>query len=71
MCGEDEEARIIARPLTIKSISDSSKKYIRLNDKRHDYSVIPHTRSYLDLFSEQKKFSLGYGKIQDILVILV
>ena len=48
MRGEHEVARIIARPFqkNPKWIAGSNKaadmKYIRLGNKRHDYSVLPH-----------------------------
>lgn len=67
MRGEHEVARIIARPFKSNpDQSDISKKYIRLNDKRHDYSVLPHEKSDLERLLESGVDVLGIGKIQDI-----
>lgn len=72
MRGEHEVARIIARPygLNPNFVEGSTKaaemKYIRLGDKRHDYSVLPHGRSVLDSVLENNGHVIGLGKIQDI-----
>lgn len=68
MRGEHEVARIIARPFTTSSshIEGQTAKYVRLNDKRHDYSIPPHTRSILDTVLADGGEVLGLGKIQDI-----
>ena len=72
MRGEHEVARIIARPYKLNPSPnpDSDKaadmKYIRVNDKRHDYSVLPHGKSALDSVLENNGHVLGLGKIQDI-----
>lgn len=72
MRGKHEVARIIARPYALNpnykagSTKAAEMKYIRLGDKRHDYSVLPHTKSVLDLVLENKGNVIGLGKIQDI-----
>jgi phosphopentomutase len=72
MRGKHEVARIIARPFATnkKYIAGSTKasemKYIRLGEKRHDYSVLPHSKSVLDLVLENNGNVVGLGKIQDI-----
>lgn len=77
MRGEHEVARIIARPFTTNpnykdgdpntnDLPANKRKYIRENDKRHDYSVLPPSKSVLDMTLEQKGSVLGVGKIQDI-----
>jgi phosphopentomutase len=69
---EHEVARIIARPFSTNPnyIPGSSKaaemKYIRLGDKRHDYSVLPHGKSILETVIENNGHVIGLGKIQDI-----
>jgi len=72
MRGKDEVARIIARPFALnpKYVPGSKKaaemKYVRLGDKRHDYSILPPGKSVLDLVLEHDGRVLGFGKIQDI-----
>lgn len=79
MRGEHEVARIIARPFTLNNdwvasatprnddgIKAADMKYIRLGDKRHDYSVLPHAKSVLDIVLENQGHVIGFGKIQDI-----
>lgn len=76
MRGEHEVARIIARPYhrnpkwQDKAPEDALKaadmKYVRLGDKRHDYSVLPHAKSVLELVLENGGHVIGFGKIQDI-----
>lgn len=79
MRGDKEVARIIARPFRTNPDFDSSlsaeqiaelpaakQKYIRLNEKRHDYSVLPHGKSVLETVLESGGEVLGLGKIQDI-----
>ena len=72
MRGEHEVARIIARPYKLNpnpnpaSAKAADMKYIRVNDKRHDYSVLPHGKSALDSVLENDGHVLGLGKIQDI-----
>jgi phosphopentomutase len=72
MRGEHEVARIIARPYKLNSnqnpASDKAAdmKYVRVGDKRHDYSVLPHGKSALDKVLENGGHVLGLGKIQDI-----
>lgn len=77
MRGEHEVARIIARPFTTNpdfkegdpnghDLPANQRKFIRLNDKRHDYSILPHTRSVLETTLDQGGEVLGIGKIQDI-----
>lgn len=72
MRGNHEVARIIARPFHRNpSYQEGSKlaadmKYVRLGDKRHDYSILPHAKSALDVVLENKGHVIGLGKIQDI-----
>lgn len=77
MRGEHEVARIITRPFTsnpnykedgVDNLKKpaSEQKYIRLNDKRHDYSILPPTKSVLKSLLEKDIKVLGMGKIQDI-----
>ncbi len=72
MRGNHEVARIIARPFAINpnykpgSTKAAEMKYVRLGDKRHDYSVLPHSRSVLDTVLEHGGRVTGLGKIQDI-----
>ncbi len=72
MRGKHEVARIIARPFALNpnyrpgSTKAAEMKYVRLGDKRHDYSVLPHSRSILDTVLEQGGRVTGLGKIQDI-----
>ena len=67
MRGEHEVARIIARPFTTNpEQSNPDTKYIRLNDKRHDYSVLPHNKTMLETVLENDGNVIGIGKIQDI-----
>lgn len=72
MRGDDEVARIIARPFKLnpnhnpQSQKASDAKYIRLGDKRHDYSILPHSKSVLELALDSGASVLGLGKIQDI-----
>ena len=72
MRGEHEVARIIARPYKLnpnpKADSDKAAdaKYIRVGDKRHDYSVLPHGRSALEAVLDNGGHVLGLGKIEDI-----
>jgi phosphopentomutase len=72
MRGKHEVARIIARPYKLNPNYDPSStkaadmKYVRVGDKRHDYSVLPHGRSALEAVIENGGHVLGLGKIQDI-----
>ncbi len=77
MRGEHEVARIIARPFTTnpdfkegdpntEDVLAAKRKFIRLNDKRHDYAILPHSRSILETVLDNKGEVLGLGKIQDI-----
>jgi phosphopentomutase len=66
MRGEHEVARIIARPFTDNPDKNSELKFIRQNDKRHDYAVLPHGKSILDTLGEKNIPVIGFGKIQDI-----
>lgn len=72
MRGKHEVARIIARPYqrNPNHIAGSSlaaeMKYIRLGDKRHDYSVLPHSKSVLEYVEEHNGLVTGLGKIEDI-----
>lgn len=72
MHGDHEVARIIARPFKLnpKANPNSNKaadhKYIRLGDKRHDYSILPHSKSVLELTLEAGGHVVGLGKIEDI-----
>lgn len=79
MRGKHEVARIIARPYKLnpnwiasssprndKEIKAADMKYIRVGDKRHDYSVLPHGKSALDAVLENQGHVLGLGKIEDI-----
>ncbi|MDA0772737.1 MAG: phosphopentomutase [Cyanobacteria bacterium] len=74
MRGEHEVARIIARPFKRNEnwVEGSSPakaadmKYVRLGDKRHDYSVLPHAKSVLEMVLENQGHVVGFGKIQDI-----
>ncbi len=65
MRGEREVARIIARPFADDN-SESENKFKRLNDKRHDYSVLPHNKTALETMLANDIEVLGFGKIQDI-----
>lgn len=53
--------RVIARPF-----EGPSGNYTRLNSKRHDYSMKPTGRTYLDDFQENGIKVIGVGKIPDI-----
>jgi phosphopentomutase len=66
MRGEHEVARIIARPFTDNTDKNSELKFIRQNDKRHDYAVLPHGKSILETLGEKDIPVIGFGKIQDI-----
>jgi phosphopentomutase len=66
MRGEHEVARIIARPFTDNPDKNSELKFIRQNDKRHDYAVLPHGKSILETLGEKDIPVIGFGKIQDI-----
>ncbi len=72
MRGNHEVARIIARPFKLNpdyqpnSTKAADMKYVRISDKRHDYSVLPHGRSVLESVLENNGHVLGLGKIQDI-----
>ena len=66
MRGEHEVARIIARPFTDNLDKNSELKFIRQNDKRHDYAVLPHGKSILETLGEKDIPVIGFGKIQDI-----
>lgn len=72
MRGKHEVARIIARPFALNpnhipgSTKAAEMKYVRLGDKRHDYSVLPHGKSALETVVAQGGRVLGLGKIQDI-----
>lgn len=76
MRGKHEVARIIARPFALnpkwttnnagQKLKAADMKYVRLGDKRHDYSVLPHSRSVLETVLENKGRVIGFGKIQDI-----
>jgi phosphopentomutase len=76
MRGNHEVARIIARPFALnpnwsadadqQNLKAADMKYIRLGDKRHDYSVLPHGKSVLETVLESGGRVLGLGKIQDI-----
>ena len=66
MRGEHEVARIIARPFTDNPDKNSELKFIRQNDKRHDYAVLPHGKSILETLAEKDIPVIGFGKIQDI-----
>lgn len=48
------------------ALKAADMKYVRLGDKRHDYSVLPHSKSVLDAVVENNGRVLGFGKIQDI-----
>jgi len=66
MRGEHEVARIIARPFTDNPDKNSTLKFVRENDKRHDYAILPHNKSILETLGEEKVSVIGFGKIQDI-----
>ena len=53
--------RVIARPF-----EGTSGNYTRLNSKRHDYSMKPTGRTYLEDFQEAGIKVIGVGKIPDI-----
>ena len=53
--------RVIARPF-----EGSSGNYTRLNSKRHDYSMTPVSRTYLEDFQSHGIKVIGVGKISDI-----
>lgn len=66
MRGEHEVARIIARPFTDNPDKNSELRFMRQNDKRHDYAVLPHGKSILETLGEKDIPVIGFGKIQDI-----
>jgi len=79
MRGDQEIARIIARPYrhnpkvadTIEAQStmklhSSQQKYIRAGDLRHDYSVLPHSKTVMQTLVEAGREVIGLGKISDI-----
>lgn len=75
MRGKHEVARIIARPFKLNEnwiaspcndVKAANMKYVRLGDKRHDYSVLPHAKSVLEIVLENQGHVIGFGKIQDI-----
>jgi phosphopentomutase len=66
MRGEHEVARIIARPFTDNPDKNSELRFMRQNDKRHDYAVLPHGKSILETLGEKDIPVIGLGKIQDI-----
>lgn len=69
---EHEVARIIARPFKLnenynpEGTKAADMKYVRIGDKRHDYSVLPHGKSVLETVVENGGEVLGLGKIEDI-----
>ena len=66
MRGEHEVARIIARPFTDNPDKNSELRFMRQNDKRHDYAVLPHGKSIIETLGEKDIPVIGLGKIQDI-----
>jgi len=77
MRGEHEVARIIARPFTTNpnfkegdpndhDLPADRRKYMRVGDKRHDYAVLPHSKSILESVVDKGGEVLGIGKIEDI-----
>jgi phosphopentomutase len=67
MRGPHEVARIIARPFTTnKNPNEPGKKYVRVGDKRHDYSILPHGHSVLESVLANQGEVIGFGKIYDI-----
>ena len=79
MRGDKEVARIIARPYrrnpdvsdsvvardTMK-LHSSQQKYVRAGELRHDYSVVPHSKTVMQTLIEANKEVVGLGKISDI-----
>ena len=62
-----EDGEILTSPVAPQDdIKAADMKYVRLGDKRHDYSVLPHAKSVLDLVLEHGGHVIGFGKIQDI-----
>ncbi|MBI3962673.1 MAG: phosphopentomutase [Deinococcus sp.] len=61
MRGRFNVARVIARPFTGRPGA-----FVRLGDKRHDYSVAPTGKTVLDALQEAKIPVVGVGKISDI-----
>ncbi len=79
MRGDNEVARIIARPYrrnpdvadsvdarTTTKLHSSKQKYIRVGDKRHDYAVVPHSKTVMETVIEAGGEVVGLGKISDI-----
>ena len=77
MRGEHEVARIIARPFMTNpnfkegdpndhDLPANKRKYMRVGDKRHDYAVLPHSKSILESVIDKGGEVLGIGKIEDI-----
>ncbi len=79
MRGDQEIARIIARPYkrnnkvadtvnarTTMKLHSSEQKYIRAGELRHDYSVVPHSKTVMQALVEANKEVVGMGKISDI-----
>ncbi len=79
MRGDQEVARIIARPYkrntavadsidarSTMKLHSSQQKYIRAGDLRHDYSVLPHSKTVMQTIVESGKEVIGLGKISDI-----
>lgn len=77
MRGKHEVARIIARPYKRNpnwqedakantELKAADMKYVRVGEKRHDYSVLPHGKSALEAILRNDGHVLGLGKIQDI-----
>ncbi len=79
MRGDKEIARIIARPYrrnpkvadsvdarTTMKLHSSEQKYLRAGELRHDYSVVPHSKTVMQTLVEANKEVVGLGKISDI-----
>ncbi|WP_261664574.1 phosphopentomutase [Deinococcus sp. Marseille-Q6407] len=58
--GKYAVARVIARPFT-----GQAPNFERLNDQRHDYSLVP-PRTVLDAIKDSGKAVIGIGKIPDL-----
>ncbi len=61
LVGKHGVGRVIARPFT-----GTAGNYVRLSDKRHDYSLDPTGTTMLDVLKEENYDVLGVGKIIDI-----
>ena len=62
LCGENEVARVIARPF----VGESAKKGFERTANRRDFSKLPDKNNLLQLMKESGENVAGVGKIEDI-----